>query len=92
MEPPAQEPLRADDLAALLKELRARLRRSGDAVTLGAAQGKLLLDELSRLQQSNERLRRQNKRVRRRLRGDDAGAPPDPAAGDDAGDGEGAVP
>jgi len=83
MEPPAQEPLR-DDFAALQKELRARLRRSGDAVTLGAAQCKLLLDELSRLQQSNERLRRQNRRVRRRLQGGDADAPPDPAAGPDA--------
>jgi hypothetical protein len=84
MESPADEPLRADDLPAILKELRARLRRSGDAVTLPAAQCKLLLDELSRLQQSNERLRRQNRRVRRRLHGDDAGAPPDPAAGADA--------
>ena len=84
MEPAPQGTPRADELEALLKELRARLKRSGDAVTLGAAQCKLLLDELSRLQQSNERLRRQNRRVRRRLHGDDAGAPPDPATGADA--------
>jgi hypothetical protein len=78
------EPLRADDLAALQKELRARLRQGDGPFALTAAQAKLLLDELARLLQSNERLRRQNRRVRRRLHGD-AGAPPDPAGGTDAG-------
>jgi hypothetical protein len=78
------EPLRADDLAALQKELRARLRRGGEPVALTAAQCKLLLDELGRLGQSNERLRRQNRRVRLRLHGEDTDAPPDPAAGADA--------
>jgi HAMP domain-containing protein len=80
MEPPA-----ADDLANLQKELRARLRRGGEAVALTATQCKLLLDELGRLAQSNERLRRQNRRVRRRLHGDDADAPPDPPGSADAG-------
>ncbi|MBL9078311.1 MAG: hypothetical protein JNL08_12450 [Planctomycetes bacterium] len=54
------------DLHALRKALRARLASDQDIV-LTAADLRLLLDELGRLQQSNDRLRRQNRRVRVKL-------------------------
>lgn len=54
------------DLEALRKQLRARLR-SEPEVTVGKQDLLLLLDELGRLQQGNDRLRRQNRRVRLRL-------------------------
>lgn len=70
------------DLEALRKALRAR-SRSEEHVSVGAADLRLLLDELGRLQQSNDRLRRQNRRVRLKLKAagladeaaDDAGPP-----------------
>ena len=60
-------PLRGDTLDALLKDLRAQVKKGGDGVSLTMAQAKVLLDELLRLVQSNDRLRRQNRRVRKRL-------------------------
>ncbi|MEO6593788.1 MAG: hypothetical protein ABIP94_03450 [Planctomycetota bacterium] len=48
------------------KALRNKVRAGGE-VTVGAADVGLLLDELRRLQQSNDRLRRQNRRVRLKL-------------------------
>ncbi|MBM4059730.1 MAG: hypothetical protein FJ265_01340 [Planctomycetes bacterium] len=54
-----------------LERLRKRLRRLvGDAtgdVAVPAADLRTVLDELGRLQQGNDRLRRQNRRVRLRL-------------------------
>jgi hypothetical protein len=81
-----------DELEAARKELRARLR-DGAEVTVRASDLRLLLDEVGRLQQSNERLRRQNRRVRLRLQragaADDAVEPPD---GGGAGNGDASVP
>jgi uncharacterized membrane protein len=54
------------DFEALRKTLRARLRSEQD-VAIGAEDLRGLLDELGRLQQSNDRLRRQNRRVRLKL-------------------------
>lgn len=54
------------DLETLRKSLRAKVRADGDA-TISTADLRLLLDELGRLQQSNDRLRRQNRRVRLKL-------------------------
>lgn len=54
------------NLEALRKVLRARLRREQD-VTVGNGDLRLLLDELGRLQQGNDRLRRQNRRLRQKL-------------------------
>lgn len=51
----------------LRRQLRAQLRDGKETVSLTAAETELLLDEVGRLQQSNDRLRRQNKRLRRRL-------------------------
>ena len=59
--------LRGDTLEALLKEVRQSLKKGNEPITLSAAQARLLADELSRLLQSTDRLRRQNKRVRRKL-------------------------
>jgi hypothetical protein len=86
-------------LDALRKTLRAKLRdgdgvgdgeRGGD-VAVPAADLRTLLDEVGRLQQSNDRLRRQNRRVRLRLQRaglDDADAVDgDEPRGDGAGDG-----
>lgn len=57
---------------------RKKLRRmlQNDAVTLTVAADELrwLLDEASRLQQSNDRLRRQNRRLRVRLEAAGGGA------------------
>ncbi len=65
-----------DDLERLRKAIRTKVREGADLL-LNAADARLLLDELGRLQQSNDRLRRQNRRVRLRLQragleGDDA--------------------
>jgi len=75
---------RTDDLESLRKTLRTKLR-DGAEFTIGAAAVRLLMDELSRLQQSNDRLRRQNRRVRLKLQR--AGLATDEPA--DAADGDG---
>lgn len=55
------------ELEAVRKELRHQLREGVSEVAVPAAELRLLLDELGRLQQSNDRLRRQNRRVRLKL-------------------------
>ncbi len=76
------------ELESLRKALRAKVRDAGGDVTIAAADLRVLLDELGRLQQSNDRLRRQNRRVRLRLQraglADEAAA--DGASGDGGGD------
>ena len=81
--------MRAGKLAAMSKPddvRRKNLRRllSEDGViTVAADELRWLLDETSRLQQSNDRLRRQNRRLRLR-HGDDAdGTPQDDGEGGD---------
>lgn len=54
-------------MEALRKTLRAQLRDGSATVAVAAADLRVLLDEVGRLQQSNDRLRRQNRRVRLRL-------------------------
>ncbi|MBX3463850.1 MAG: hypothetical protein KF830_11830 [Planctomycetes bacterium] len=71
----------AHDLGALRKALRGRLEAAAD-VTLAPGELRLLLDEVGRLQQSNDRLRRQNRRLRLKLQR--AGLTDDAAAADDA--------
>lgn len=74
-------------LEAAKKLLRNKLRDASADVAVPAADLRAVLDELGRLQQSNDRLRRQNRRVRLRLQraglADDAADAAD-AAGDDA--------
>lgn len=53
----------------LRRQLRAQIRDGKDVLTLSAAEAELLIDEVGRLQQANDRLRRQNKRLRNRLLG-----------------------
>ena len=66
----------AKDVERVRKALRAKLGSSADVV-VPEAELRLLLDEVGRLMQSNDRLRRQNRRVRLKLQragiGDDAG-------------------
>ncbi len=57
----------ADELEALRKALRTQLCDAAGDVAVPAADLRRLLDEIGRLQQSNDRLRRQNRRVRLRL-------------------------
>ncbi len=74
------------DLEAVRKALRHQLRDGVAEIAVPAAELRLLLDEVGRLQQSNDRLRRQNRRVRLKLQR--AGLADDEAAADgDAGDG-----
>ncbi|MFN7590339.1 MAG: hypothetical protein ACK501_15960 [Planctomycetota bacterium] len=74
------------ELEAVRKALRHQLREGISEVAVPAAELRLLLDQLGRLQQSNDRLRRQNRRVRLKLQR--AGLADDEAAADgDAGDG-----
>jgi hypothetical protein len=54
------------DLEALRRALRGKLA-DGEQVAVASADLRRVLDELGRLQQSNDRLRRQNRRVRLRL-------------------------
>jgi regulator of replication initiation timing len=77
-------PLRGDTLDALLKDLRAQVKKGGEGVALTTAQAKVLLDELLRLVQSNDRLRRQNRRVRKRLQAATGEEATDDAADDGA--------
>ena len=81
-----------DEATARLRvALRARLRTGDATVLLTAADAQLLLDELGRLQQGNDRLRRQNRRLRRRLQAAVPGMDPGPdgePVEDTAGDGD----
>jgi hypothetical protein len=65
-------------LDAAKKALRHKLRDATGDVAVPAEDLRAVLDELGRLQQSNDRLRRQNRRVRLKLRraglADDAAA------------------
>jgi chromosome segregation ATPase len=54
-------------LEALRKALRHKVKDASGDVTVAAAELRTVLDELGRLQQSNDRLRRQNRRVRLKL-------------------------
>jgi len=56
----------AKDVERVRKALRAKLG-SGAEVVVAEAELRLLLDEVGRLMQSNDRLRRQNRRVRLKL-------------------------
>lgn len=74
------------ELEAVRKALRHQLRDGTAEIAVPAAELRLLLDEVGRLQQSNDRLRRQNRRVRLKLQR--AGLADDEVAADgDAGDG-----
>ncbi|MCA8976880.1 MAG: hypothetical protein KDC98_19310 [Planctomycetes bacterium] len=53
-------------LETLRKKLRLKLRDAGGDVAVASPELTLLLDEVGRLQQSNDRLRRQNRRMRLR--------------------------
>ncbi len=53
----------------LRRQIRAQLRLGNETVTLSAAEAELLVEEVGRLQQANDRLRRQNKKRRKRLQG-----------------------
>ena len=66
----------AKDLERVRKALRAKVG-SGADVVVAEAELRLLLDEVGRLMQSNDRLRRQNRRVRLKLQR--AGIAEDPA-------------
>lgn len=56
-----------DRLETVRRTLRAKLRDAAGAVAVEAADLRFVLDELGRLQQGNDRLRRQNRRMRLRL-------------------------
>lgn len=73
------------DIDRLRRTLRARLKDGGE-VALAAADLRLLLDELGRLQQSNDRLRRQNRRVRQKLLRAGLAEEGDAGVGDTGGD------
>lgn len=90
----------AEAAVRLRRELRTRLRQGAETIELTAADANLLLEEIGRLHQANDRLRRQNRRVRKRLQGkggevgvedvaDDGGTGPHIADDDDVGDGGG---
>jgi len=59
------------------KNLRRVLKDGGDVVTVAADDLRWLLDESSRLQQSNDRLRRQNRRLRLRGSAEEPGSSTD---------------
>lgn len=83
-------------LESLRKTLRKKLLDASGEIPIAAADLRTVLDELGRLQQSNDRLRRQNRRVRLRLQRaglDDAElGEAEPDGGDGAGDGGGPDP
>lgn len=72
------------ELEVLRKKLRHKLEGGAGDVPVPAADLRTMLDELGRLQQSNDRLRRQNRRVRLKLQR--AGIADDAAEGGDAAD------
>lgn len=55
------------ELDGLKRALRKKLDQGGETVSVAVADLRTVLEELGRLHQSNERLRRQNRRVRRKL-------------------------
>lgn len=55
------------DLERLRKQLRKRLEGTAAETSLATTDLRRILDELGRLQQSNDRLRRQNRRLRLKL-------------------------
>jgi hypothetical protein len=63
------DPIEGTTFDSLRSALRAWLRThdEGSAAVLQGEQVRLLLQEVGRLEQSSERLRRQNRRVRLRL-------------------------
>jgi hypothetical protein len=82
------------DLERLRKQLRKRLEAATADVPVPVGDLRRVLDELGRLQQSNDRLRRQNRRVRLKLQragledevgadGDAADGAPEPGRSDD---------
>ena len=79
-----------DLLSPLLRQLRAHLHSGAEAMTLPAAQLRLLADQLAPLLQSNERLRRQNRRLRRKLQAATGEVVADERGDVDAGDTGGA--
>lgn len=93
----------AEAALRLRRELRTRLRQGAETIELTSADANLLLEEVGRLQQANDRLRRQNRRVRKRLsaKGGEVGAEDvaddgdgphvddDDDVGDGGGDGDG---
>jgi hypothetical protein len=76
-----------DEGIRLRRQLRAQLRDGAESVAVTRKEAELLLDELGRLQQSNDRMRRQNRRLRKRLIA--AGQDPDAILGEGEGEGEG---
>jgi hypothetical protein len=70
-------------LEVLRKTLRNKLKDAGEAATVPSGDLRTVLDELGRLQQSNDRLRRQNRRLRLRLQ---AAGVTDADVSDDASD------
>lgn len=71
------------ELDGLIKRVRGKLRGGEPEVVLTAAEAGAVFDELGRLLQSSDRLRRQNRRLRLKLQR--AGIVDDtPAEGDDA--------
>lgn len=84
------------ELEALRKRLRHQLRDGAAEVAIATGDLRTVLDELGRLQQSNDRLRRQNRRVRLKLQraglADDDVATDGEGGGEGAADGEGAEP
>jgi hypothetical protein len=73
------------ELEVLRKKLRHKLDAASGDVAVPAVDLRVVLDELGRLQQSNDRLRRQNRRVRLKLQR--AGLADDAADVGDAADG-----
>ena len=78
-------------LEKLKKALRARLHGGAAQVAVEAGELRTVLDELGRLLQSNDRLRRQNRRLRLRLQSAGVAELPDEDAGPGEGDGDGDV-
>jgi len=76
------------DLDALRRRLRHKTEGAGAEVAVATAELRLVLEELGRLLQSSDRLRRQNRRLRLRLQaaGIEVDAPD--ADGEDAPAGE----
>lgn len=78
---------RDDPTERLRKALRAQLREGDASIAVGRDDLQQLLDELGRLAQSSERLRRQNRRLR--LRCQRAGIGADEESADEGGDDRG---
>lgn len=75
------------ELERLRKRLRAKLDGAAGDVAVPAQDLRTVLEEIGRLQQSSDRLRRQNRRLRIKLQ--KAGIPEDAEDGGDAGPADG---